>query len=506
MIFNSKKPENFNPSQQKAVLHCDGNLLIVAGPGTGKTHTLAHRITRIAKTVANDRKILAVTFTNKAAIEMSERLSKLLPEKKDICFIGTFHQFCLQTLKKYNNLTALPENFIIASPDEVKLLVEDKSTLEQISRWKSLYFDQPMPEEVKIYNEKLRKNSWLDFDDLLLEMVRLLKNQSDLLEDICIQYPYIFVDEYQDINCIQHTLLKLLVGKKSCITAIGDPNQAIYGFRGSDVKYFRCFEKDFSNAHILSLEENYRCTQNILFASTQVMSKQKSGDIPELIARIYGERKLIVHESSTDKAEAEYVVHQIEKLIGGTSMFSQDSGRVDSSEMAELSFGDIAIFYRLNSQRFALQKALDRSGIPYEVFGVKKKVSSNTVVEDLYDARNDDICVNAEKISLMTIHASKGLEFPCVFIIGCENSILPLNLNNLTSDIEEERRLFYVGMTRAKERLFLIYAKKRYLYGKFYQNTPSPFLADIEDKLKEYEQQQYKPKKQKKEDPQMTLF
>jgi len=511
-----QKPTDLNTSQREAVQYRGGNLLIVAGPGTGKTHTLTYRMTQVVQTLQTEQEILAITFTNKAAIEMNERLNQRLEEKNESFFVGTFHQFCFKVLKKHINLVNAAKEFKVASLEEVEQIAkklwpnnssaERKKKLTLISGWKTTQFDVDKPKDAQLFDHELYEQGFFDFDDLLLKTVRLLENYPDVLNEFHQHYPYIFVDEYQDINRIQHTLLKLLVTHTSCLTAIGEPNQAIYGFRGSDVTYFDSFISDFPGSKLLFLEENYRCAKNILSASTQILAKQLKGNIPELIARIYTQGKLIVHAPKTEKGEAEYVVHQIEKLIGGTSLFSQDSGRVNSAEKAELSFGDIAVFYRLNSQRFALQKALDRSGIPHEVFGVKKKTSSESVIDDLYDVRNDENALNVEKVSLMTLHASKGLEFSCVFMVGCENNLLPLNISGLISNVEEERRLFYVGMTRAKEYLFLTHAKRRCLYGKIYHNEPSPFLNDIAESLKEYEKIQQRVKKQKQEDPQMTLF
>lgn len=495
-----------NISQKQAVNYEEGHLLIIAGPGTGKTHTLIHRIVHISQNLSNTQKILAITFTNKAAMEMKERLDKYLSNVFDVCCVGTFHQFCLQILRQYSLQTGLPKDFSVASQDEAAAFAENKDALKQISRWKSIDFDKNMPQEVQDYNIKLRAANQLDFDDLILETVKLLRSRPEVLYAIQSIYPFIYVDEYQDINCIQHALLNIFVGTEGHITAIGDPNQAIYSFRGSDSAYFNTFVQDFPKAKNLTLVDNYRSAESLLSASGQVIAKGKSLNVPELTANICTKGRLIIHESPTDKAEAEYVVHQVEKMIGGTSMFSQDSGRVENYEEAEQSFGDIVVLYRLNSQRFALQKAFERSGIPYQVSGMKKNKKSGNIIDDLYNAQEDEIGVNVEKVSLMTIHASKGLEFSSVFIVGCEESILPLNICGLKSDEEEERRLFYVAMTRAKHYLFLISAKHRYLYGKAYQNKVSPFLFDIEEQLKEYSKVKSKPKKIKKEDAQMTLF
>ncbi|MCK5579927.1 MAG: ATP-dependent helicase [Candidatus Omnitrophica bacterium] len=498
-----------NPSQQKAVEHQGSHLLIVAGPGTGKTHTLTHRIIRVAETLPQDQKILAITFTNKAAEEMLARAKGYAQRAT----ITTFHKFCLTVLKEYQTQAGLPDSFRIASEDEIaeicktvwpdKTKKERRLTLEEISIWKAGALDKEVPQEIKTFQEVLRQRSLLDFDDLLFETDRLLQSCPEVLDSLIADYPYVFVDEYQDINPVQWRLLKMLVDAGAQITAIGDPNQSIYGFRGSDVTFFESFMDDFPGAEVMTLSENYRSTRNLLTASSQVVANNRSCHVPDLTASIFDEGRLIIHESSTDKAEAEYVVHSIEKMVGGTSMFSQDSGRVGHEE-GERSFGDIAVLYRLKSQCRVLEEAFDRSGMPYHIVG-KKDAQEDDVFFDAHASVQSEVDIEAEKVTLMTLHAAKGLEFTVVFIVGCEQGFLPLDLEGMETDVEEERRLFYVGMTRAKEQLHLSHAKRRQLYGKTYQNKPSCFLSDIEEELKERHIAQQK-KQSKKKDDQMTLF
>jgi len=271
------------------------------------------------------------------------------------------------------------------------------------------------------------------------------------------------------------------------------------------VKYFAAFPQDFWGAKVLQLEENYRSARNILAASAQVMAEGSHGFVPALVARIYEEGRLTIQESASDKAEAEYVVHQIEKMVGGTSMFSRDSGRVEHSADGVLGFGDVAVLYRLNSQRRALVEAFSRSGMPFFVAGQIKDEEDEEIADDLYFSRDRETPVAADKVMLMTIHAAKGLEFSAVFITGCEQNILPLDMEGMSADSNEERRLFYVGMTRAKQWLFLTRAQKRVLYGKVRQNAASPFLLDIEEELKEHDRASGKPRK-KKNNQQMELF
>ena len=297
-----------------------------------------------------------------------------------------------------------------------------------------------------------------------------------------------------------------MVGEKNHITAIGDPNQAIYGFRGSDVRFFKSFLRDYPPAETVFLSENYRAAQDLLSACGQVMSANINLHVPELTARIYKKGRLTIYEVPTDRAEAEYVVHQIEKIVGGTSMFSQDSKRVDTADEGTSSFGDIAVFYRLKSQYRLLAEAFDRSGIPYKAYGMDED-NREDVTDDFYFDRVDDFEIEHEKVSLMTLHTSKGLEFPVVFMVGCEEKLLPLNLKGFASNEEEERRLFYVGMTRAKERLYLTSAKKRHLYGETLENAASRFVSSIQDELKTIEKPERRLRdKDKKTDPQLDLF
>ena len=505
-----------NPAQVAAVEHKARCLLIVAGPGTGKTHTLTHRIAERSPQLPAGAKILAITFTNKAAAQMQERLAVLTPQLVGQCFVGTFHSFCFSLLQEHRAVAGLPENFRIAGDDELQTLAQELwpqqkrrarvDILDQISLFKSFYpVSSSVPPGYAHYQLALRQRGLLDFDDLISEAIRLLETVPAVLQQVRGRYPEIFVDEYQDINAAQGTLLRMLVGMDGRITAIGDPQQAIYGFRGSDVSYFDNFENDFPGACRVTLSENYRSSPNLLAASSQVMAAGQTA-VPELVAKIYREGQLVVHQSPTDKAEAEFVVHTIEKLVGGTSLFSYDSGRVKEEAMDNIGFGDVAILYRLKSLSRALHLALERSGIPFAVAGevLEAEGEEGDAAEAVCPRREEEVKFPADKVTLMTLHAAKGLEFPVVFIVGCEDQLLPLSLGEMKSDQAEERRLFYVGMTRAKTRLYLLHAQKRMLYGRIYRFPPSPYLADIEDALKKYELSS--PLKKKKKNDQLDLF
>ncbi len=668
---DQQQATSLNPSQQQAVTHGRGHLLIVAGPGTGKTHTLAHRIAYVAGHFAKPEEILAITFTNKAAEEMWQRAAKLAGSAATKMTVGTFHAFCLGLLREYHQQANLPRDFEIIGEEEQRELArelwpamstaERENLLEKISRSKAL---GEKSAEVyaahAIYDAALRERGQLDFDDLLVYAIRLLESNETVKIEIYHRYLWIFVDEYQDLNPAQHRLLKLLVHAQAVLTAIGDPNQAIYGFRGADVTYFSRFKEDFVGAIELHLAENYRSAPTILSASTQVIDAGSESVSMPLSPTLLTPGRLTIHAAPTEKAEAEYVVHQIEKMVGGTSMFSQDSGRVEKERGGERSFGDFAVLYRLNALRPALEEALARSGMPYQISGdtpllsrrgvrelataircffnmansagqdtalkiepknlarllqfavsgvgeqtapraaaffqklhkleagaldefmrheqnlaEKQKLAvlafscelqeagrrwltnglaealrflfnlptwksllgaddalsanfqrvqnlargyeasgSRESVRAFFDALSlegaaDHFDHRAEKIALMTLHAAKGLEFPVVFIVGCEETLLPMQLPGLITEAEEERRLFYVGMTRAKEQLYLLRAKRRPLFGRANENPPSRFLANIEEQLKAYEKWQApirREPKQRGDENQLGLF
>ncbi len=510
------RPDSVNSAQWAAITEPGARLLIVAGPGTGKTHTLTHRLMYRLRRAGPKNKFCAITFTQKAAEEIKTRIARsdeaetILPR----LVTGTFHAVCLNILKDAGPLSGLPDGFRCADPvqaleagralwpgDTDKQLRE---RLEAVSRWKATIFSGPVPEDVMFYNAHMRERGLLDFDDLLCETVYFLRAHPAVLSGLQSEVPEVFVDEYQDINPVQHAFLKLWVGEKGGITAIGDPNQAIYGFRGANKRFFQSFSDDFPGARRVTLCDNYRSGQTILAASGQVMARDSDGAVPVLTAQLYLEGKLTVFEAATDKAEAEYVVHQIEKLVGGTSMFSQDSGRVATESGAERSFGDIAVLYRLKTQSRLLKQAFDRMGIPYHVVGENKNDEDGP--EAVCPSRYEELGVTAERVSLMTLHAAKGLEFPVVFIVGCEENLLPLNLVGLQAESREERRLFYVGMTRARERLYLLRARKRLLFGQTFHPRASPFLKDFETSLAEYEQAALKNKRRTPQDDQMSLF
>ncbi|MGN0905397.1 MAG: UvrD-helicase domain-containing protein [Alphaproteobacteria bacterium] len=459
--------------QSKAVQDTCRQLLIVAGPGSGKTTVLTNRIAHlVGNGIVPAENCLAITFTRRAAEEMRRRL-------KCGVNIHTFHSLCFSILKENCAAAGLDPDFQVSAEPE---------------------------------------DGALEFDDLILLTVRLLKENPALAAAYRERFRYVSVDEYQDIDAKQYELVRLLVPSDGHICAIGDPNQAIYGFRGGDSKFFNSFAADYPEARTISLKNNYRSTGTIVSASNQMMH---SFNIEAVFDRPHD--KIILHAAPTEKAEAEFVVKTIESLIGGHSFYSLDTERADGEE-GNLSFSDFAVLYRSAAQAEAIAEALNRSGMPFARLSgdllcdnkaVKKWLrrlkASEPVERQLerfegdehirqyllqrardYPARDefirelsllseiDTLDRRADRIALMTLHASKGLEFKCVFIVGMENGLMPFYRSE---DVEEERRLLYVGMTRAQRQLFLTRSLKRKQFGKCIKTEPSPFLEEIEREL-----------------------
>ncbi|MBI5183754.1 MAG: UvrD-helicase domain-containing protein [Nitrospinae bacterium] len=659
-------------SRQREVAEAEtGPLIVVAGPGTGKTRTLTCRIAyHVLKRLVMPEHILGVTFTNKAAQEMVERITLLLRHRDKVkeMTISTFHALCLNILKnEAKGIGISPEFKIFNDEDSLELLtsleivgLSDTShtslekILSDISKAKQNLLS---PDDLTIsderfasiyhsYEEGLLCQGGLDLDDLIFKTVKLFEDYPDICQRYKERFLSISVDEYQDINFAQYRLIRILAGDGRGLCVIGDPNQAIYGFRGSDVTYFQSFEEDYPNARVFILNENYRSSETILKASEQVILMNPHAVRSQLHAVIEKGPKIQIYKTATDKAEAEFCVHTIEKFIGGTSYFSIDSARVgDEDGIIPMSFSDFAILYRLRREGDLFEEAFLRSGMPYQrvdapIWAKKKifctifsylrvlsdrssdidilrilrhpyyKIDSKTInilnrscrekglplskgismtelindlspsergrlkgiagsIHDLIhqgkdiplpqqismiltkigvpgilegseglgeedktylpiiemvrsfngttkefldritmNVETDQLIPQGDKISLMTLHASKGLEFEVVFITGCEDGLIPYCRGEKEAGHreDEERRLFYVGMTRAKARLYLTHASRRTLFGQVMENPPSPYLSDIKQILLEYESQSFRPMKKKEEDRQMILF
>ena len=608
--------EQLNPAQQAAATHTESPLAIFAGPGTGKTRTLTVRIAHLIESIgAPPSSILAVTFTNRAAQEMGERLAELLGAQRSArVTVGTFHRLGASLLQEFGEAIGITRTFTILDEADRRLLLERacpelaarelRPALEAISACKNgLATESQSDDDIwDRYHAALTEAGALDFDDLIVRAVQLLESDATILRTVQARFRWICVDEYQDVNAAQYRLLRLLAAGGANLCVIGDPDQAIYGFRGADHRYFLSFDEDFAGAQRLYLERNYRSAQAILDAATQVISRNPDHEATALIADFAEQVKLDVYRAPTDKAEAEHVVHQVEQMVGGVSYFSLDSGRVDEDVLPEeRSFGDFAVLYRLNAQARLLEEAFDRSGIPYATIGgtalteqkpvreimallwltqtpdssvhweriltgAKGTLDRNAVTKlvvaltdkadapesariqeaaagwaglrgadysdaereridrfqrraapfrnrlqdfltttalqsetDLYDQR-------ADRVTLMSLHASKGLEFPVVFIVGCEEGLLPYLPPNREIRTDEERRLFYVGMTRAQRRLILTHAGRRFLFGQSMENRLSGFVTDIATALQEVRQAEPRRSRQKAEDRQLSLF
>ena len=620
--------KNLNENQQKAVNHFNGPCLVVAGAGSGKTRVLTSRIASLIYGGVYAQNILAITFTNKAANEMRERLRNFDVKDVDKVFVGTFHSFGLKIIRENLEYLNLDRNFTILDSDDVlsiikKILKNNNIDPKSVSpsyvknrisyiknellseREISLYFsDNNESIVVDIYNEYqeiLKKNNSVDFDDLLLLPTKLFMENDDILDKYQEHYKYILIDEYQDTNKVQYIMTKLLAAKYRNLFAVGDPDQSIYMFRGANYKNILNFEKDYPDAKIIPLLINYRSTQNILSAANGVIShniERKEKDLKSLLG--IGE-KIKFTSSYDEKHEITLVVEEINKL--------HNQG---------YDYKDIAIFYRTNAQSRTVEEGMLKANLPYKVVGsyyfysrkeiknlicylrlivnphddvslrrvinVPKRGIGDKYISDLeektrklnismFDAIDDNkgnqfknIILKLQKdsenlsltelvdkvlnetgmkeelmqdeslenelrldnlnefksitasfegrtgnisisdfleeislvadieehkvsddaITLMTLHSAKGLEFKVVFIVGMEDGIFPhQNSFTETGGLEEERRLCYVGITRAKEKLYLSNARKRMLYGKENLTIPSRFLKEIPSDLME---------------------
>ncbi len=401
---NQRLGRGLNAQQQAAVLCIDTPLLIVAGPGTGKTRTLTQRIAYlIAEQAVAPENVLAITFTNKAAEGMTQRLTALVGAAVAARLtIKTFHAFGAWLLRQAGERIGVSATFTISSDEDRQTLLKqlypdlDKHAIDQalaqISTAKNQLLspaalqtaepnDPTLIEIYDTYEVALSQNQLVDFDDLILKTVQLLETQQDVLTQVQARFRWISTDEYQDINFAQYRLLRLLTATGANLCAIGDPDQAIYGFRGANRTYFATFSQDFPSAKILHLDQNYRSTQLILAASGQVMVKGADREASKIWSDFFDQTKLDIHAAPTDKAEAEYVIHQIEQMVGGTSYFSLDSGRVPGTDTVVRSFADFAVLYRLGAQSRLLSEAFERSGIPYQIVGQTPLVEYKEVRE-----------------------------------------------------------------------------------------------------------------------------
>ena len=615
--------DKLNDKQKEAVLHMDGPCLVIAGAGSGKTKVLTTRIANLIDNGVSPYNILAITFTNKAAKEMRERLELLIPNNN--AFVGTFHSFGVRIIRENYDLLGLNRNFTILDSDDVTTIIKrimkeknidskecapayirnrisfiknENMSIAEIEKFFNTPAEKIAYEVYKDYINILKNNNSVDFDDLLLLPVKLFKSNPEVLEKYQDRFKYILIDEYQDTNEVQYSLTKLLAKKHQNIFIVGDPDQSIYMFRGANYKNILNFEKDYKNAVIIPLEENYRSTSNILNAANSVIRNNKERKEKNLWSSKGEGVKVKYLRSYDEKNEVDLVISEIKKLL--------EAGYKKK---------DIAIFYRTNGQARVVEEQFLKANIPYKVVGSfyfyarkeikdlicylrlilnsddeislrriinvpKRKIGPSTVnnLENMARAMNvsmfeaietgkelefknlilelrkdseslslteliDDILdksgmrkeyetegsleadlrlenleefksitasfeeqtgsVNLEdfleeislvadieehkesndEVTLMTIHSAKGLEFDVVFLIGMEEGIFPhQNAFVEENGIEEERRLCYVGITRAREKLYLTNAKRRMLYGRESINQPSRFINEIDEK------------------------
>jgi len=527
--------EGLDPEQRTAAETLEGPVLVVAGPGAGKTRVLTWRIARLVaeKNVKPDS-VLALTFTNRAADEMRKRLKETLGDAVSKLFIGTFHSLAYRLLREFGRHVSLPDDWHLVPDDEAR---NSEKTAGK-GNGKPVTMDALIPLAVH-----------------LLSTVQAVGN-------VCRQrWQWVSVDEYQDLDETQYRLLRELVPTGGNIFAIGDPDQAIYGFRGSDVGFFRRFTEDHPGARVIILKRNYRSGRKLVRAALQAIRPVTLVPDRILESALHDDLPVTIHEAASDRAEAQFVADAIERIIGGHSFLSVDSGRADGGPEAEgLSFSDFAVLYRTEAQSGLIEEALSRSGMPFQR-RLHRRLSDNPMFDELLN-----LCVSsawsrgriekmlaehfsdqaagaeakrlvawmlsaaeqygadsvmdqarlacdadawdsrADRISLLTLHAAKGLEFPVVFITGCEDGILPLRFGKQAKpgSEDEERRLLFVGMTRARRILIISHAARRLWRGRVRPMKPSPFLDAIEESL--LKRQKAAPRTGRPHEMQLTLF
>jgi DNA helicase II / ATP-dependent DNA helicase PcrA len=531
-----------------------GPLLIVAGPGTGKTRTLTHRLAYLCVELGvRPERCLAITFTRRAAEELRTRLDALLGPVAGDVTVATFHSLGLAILREHAARVGLSPGFHIAEQAErLAALVEAGAGDERAAR--RLLDTQLEPQLRERYGKALRARDAVDLDDLIALPVTVLREDPALAGRYRDRWPWVFVDEYQDIDAPQYELLRLLVPRDGNLCAIGDPDQAIYSFRGADVSFFLRFGEDFSDARTVRLNRNYRSSAPIVAAAVQAIAPSTLVRGRRLDpARLDREAPPVgLYPAASPADEADFVVRTVDELVGGLSHRSLDSGRIDShATPGSLSFGDIAVLYRTDAQAAPIVDALVRAGVPVQkrshdrlrdrpgvvaiarelrfatglsgsiaarvrltgrVLAERPTLDDQLTTEDVHTAVDlltplavhcgddlerflaeigtgaevDVLDPRAEAVTLLTLHAAKGLEFPVVFLVGCEDGLLPLRLPGAALSAAasaEERRLFFVGLTRAQDRLYLSHARRRYRYGAEREAAPSPFLAAIDTGL-----------------------
>lgn len=635
--------DTLNDRQCEAVKHTEGPLLITAGAGSGKTKVLTCRIAHLLELGVAPYRILAITFTNKAAKEMKERVTNLVGAQADSIWLSTFHSFCAKLLRfEVDGFHGYTRNFTIYDSSDQLVLVKDclkklnlddkqfmpRSVLGTISSAKNVlmdakafaakasdFYEQKVADVYALYQEKLRENNAVDFDDLLFLAVRLLQEKEDVREKYQSRFQYILVDEYQDTNHAQYALTKILAARWRNICVVGDADQSIYAWRGADIRNIIDFTRDYPDAASIKLEQNYRSTKTILHAANAVIDNNESRPKKTLWTENPAGNKIIHYQAQTEHDEADYIAGVI----------------YNRHEISHEPYGDMAILFRTNAQSRVLEEKLMRYAIPYTMVGgtkfydrkeikdvlaylrllynpedslsltriinvPKRNIGATTmehvaayaeeqgislfealsstdeipvtkrartslenfaamifdllndiegkdvlslietvikqtgygdmldkeaehdpqgesrkenvgeflsVAKDYMDSNPDgnlqdflenvalvsdvdDFESSDSKVTLMTLHAAKGLEFPVVFLTGLDEGLFPHSRTLLDpSQVEEERRLAYVGITRAERQLYVTNATTRTMYGRISAYMPSRFLAEIPPQLME---------------------
>lgn len=527
-----------NKYQKLATESFDKYLCIIAGPGTGKTLTITEKIVYLLKQGVKPQDIAALTFTQKAANEMRDRVIERIG-KGDLPFIGTFHLLCIRLLREF-----LPEqdrHFRICTRTIEKEIISSLGKkasdriIEKISRFKNrlIELDSKDRELFELYEHKKKELNLLDFDDLLLRALELIKNKT-----IPPLFSHIIVDEFQDINHVQYELIKGLLRKEGSLSVFGDPDQAIYSFRGSEVDLFLNLPRDFQDLTLLNLSLNYRSQAVIINASNKFITANTKRFSKRIEPTKDEYSKIVLIEVEDEHEEAKVVRDQIKSRLGAIDF----SELYSNKEEGNYTFSSFAVLARTNSQLNKIEELLTKDGIPvrtirkdsdtwisdflrnlsetisdkefsknllaykslleflnstkllerysetekFLLMSVAKNYQKGSLIEQL-QAFTDELSGltlfdlfpdNLNAVSLLTLHGSKGLEFPVVFIVGFDEGIIPYTLAD-DVDLEEERRLFYVGMTRAMDELILIHAKKRFIRGSSRHFEVSSFLKEI---------------------------